>query len=139
MTAYESLNRVRSHKVAYDRLVNKVECLTALAERSTPVLSGMPKAGARHGQTDETWAALADYRRECEQELISYITESKRLELELNCIKSTRVRTAMKYRYIDLLKIPAIADQMAMNERNVYNLLKRGRMIYEKHWEGKNE
>ncbi len=135
MTAYESLNRVRRDKVLFERLENRVAYLEALAERMTPVLSGLPKAVARHGQTDDTWAALADYKKELDIALHQYIIDCSVLEQELNCIKSTRVRAAMLYRYVDLYTVSRIADRMSMNERSVYKLLKRGRIIYEKHYE----
>lgn len=135
MTAYESLNRVRNGRYAYERLLSRVEYLTALSERATPVLSPTPKGSAKLGQTDEPWAALADYRQECKEKLAQYISDCRELEAELECIKSVRVRTAMHFRYVDLFSVSAIAGYMAMNERNVYKLLKRGRQIYEKHFE----
>ena len=134
MDAYERLNRVRAGKTAYERLLSKVEYLTALSERVTPILSGMPKASAKPGQTDDTWAILADYKRECEEQLRMYVTACRELEQELSCIKSVRVRTAMYYRYVDLYPIPSIAEAMSMNERNVYKLLKRGRILYERYY-----
>ena len=136
MDAYESLNRVRARKVEYDRLLNKVEYLTALAERTTAVLSGMPRASAKHGQSDETWASLADYRSKCEEKLDEYVRQCVLLEEELTtCIKSVRVRTAMHYRYVDLMSVSDIASNMAINERNAYRFLKRGRIMYERYYD----
>lgn len=135
MTAYESLNRVRNGAITYERLLDKVAYLEALSQRATPILSGAPKGSARHGQTDEPWAALADYRRECEKQIAQFIRDCQDLEKELECIHSIRVRIAMTYRYVDLYTIPRIADSMSMNERSVYKLLHRGRAIYEKHFE----
>lgn len=140
MTAYESLNRVRRDKVLFERLEDRVAYLEALSQRVTPILSGMPKVNSKHGQIDDTWAALADYRKQLEEAMSLYIVDCMALEKELQCIKSTRVRAAMLYRYIDLYTVTRIADKMAMNERSVYKLLKRGKTIYENHFmEANNE
>jgi len=135
MTAHESLNRVRNRAYEYERLLDKIAHLEALSVRVTPILSGTPKGSSRHGQTDEPWAALADYKKRCEEQLVQYARDCQELEAELGCIRSARVRTAMKYRYIDLYTIAHIADVMSMNERSVYKLLRRGRLIYEKKYE----
>lgn len=135
MTAYESLNRVRHNHDAYVRMLDRVEYLTALSQRVTPVLSGLPKGEAQHGATDEPWARLADYKTDCKWALTDYISSCRQLEKELECIKSTRIRTAMNYRYVDLKKVETIAELMEINERNVYRLLKRGRQIYEYHFD----
>ena len=135
MTAYESLNRVRDGVYAYERLLDRIAYLEALSQRVTPVLSGMPKGSAKQGQTDEPWAALADYKQKCEEQIAQHVRDCQSLELELTCIRSVRVRMAMMYRYVDLYTIPRIADAMSMNERSVYKLLRRGRLIYEKSFE----
>lgn len=130
MTAYESLNRVRNSKAEYERLLVKVEYLEALAEKATPIISGMPRASAKAGQSDDPWASLVDYKESCREQLTAYIKDCEALEKELNCIKSSRVRTAMKCRYIDLFTVSRIAALMSMNERSAYRLLQRGVKIY---------
>ena len=75
MTAYESLNRVRNSKAEYERLLVKVEYLEALAEKATPIISGMPRASAKAGQSDDPWAALVDYKESCREQLTAYIRD----------------------------------------------------------------
>ena len=135
MTAYESLNRVRNGKMEYERLLDKIAYLEALSQRVTPILSGAPIGSVRHGQTDEPWAALADYRTKCKEQIQQYVSACESLEKDLRCIKSERIRTVMACRYVDLMTVESIANLTKMNTRNVYRLLKKGKQIYEYHYE----
>ena len=135
MTAHESLNRVRNGKYAYERLLDRIAYLTALSQRVTPILSGAPVGSTRHGQKDEPWAALADYKTTCEEQILQYVKDCRELEQELTCIKSERIRAAMLCRYVDVKTVERVAEELGITERNVYRLLKKGKQIYEYHFE----
>jgi len=124
----DRLNRVRDNKDAYIRLLTKVEELETLATRITPVLSDMPKGGS--SIIDDKWAKLIDYKAKLASKLGEYLCDCAELEKELECIRNPRIRTAMKYRYIDCMKIEDIADKLEVDLRYVYRLLKKGKEIY---------
>lgn len=133
MNAEERLNRVRNGWQEFHRLSEKVEELEALATRVTPVLSDMPK-GKSPKPKDDVWAMLADYKDQCEAEIRWYLKASQELEKELSIIYSPNIRTAMKYRYIDCLKVEDIADTMGYEIRSVRRFLAKGREIYLKEY-----
>jgi len=126
----ERLNRVRNGKKEYERLLARVEELKAIAEKITPVLSDMPKGGSK--AKDDTWATLADYKTKLERKLEEYIKDSIELEQEIDeAINSQRIRTAMKYRYVNCLKGADIAERMNYDQRTISRLLCTGRNLYE--------
>lgn len=128
MTAEERLNRVRNGRAEYLRLIDRVNELEAIAEKTTATLTGMPRGGDH--QADDTWAALIDYRDRLTHSLKQYMKDCEELEEELNCILSPSIRTAMLFRYINGSTVEEIAEQMNYSVRQVYNLLGTGRRIY---------
>jgi len=127
------LNRVRDGKKEYERLLFRIEELKAIAERITPVLSDMPKGGSK--AKDDTWAMLADYKTKLEDKIEQYVKDSTALDLEIDgCINSQRIRTAMKYRYINCLNVASIAERMNYDARTISRLLRTGRNIYEEYF-----
>lgn len=139
MTAYERLNRVRNYRWEYRRLLQKVEELETIATRTVPMLSQTPESHGSLKLNDDTWARLADYREECKAALNRYLNDCRELEKELECIKSTRIRTAMHYRYVDGCKVTDIAAMMNYEQRQIHNFLRMGEKIYCETWEEKHE
>ena len=123
------LNRVRDARLEYGRLQEKVEILETIATRATTRLTGLPKT--RTGEHGDTWAALLDYKLECQDKLTVLLQESLALERELDCIRNPKIRTAMKYRYIDCLKLEDIASRMSYEVRSITRFLDTGKKIYE--------
>ena len=123
------LNRVRDGYFEYKRMLNRVQELEAIATKITPVLSDMPKGGS--GNQDDKWARLADYKAKVQDKLNQYLLDCEELEEELDCIRSPRIRAAMKSKYIDVMQTDDIARLIETDERYVYKLLARGRKIYE--------
>ena len=130
MTALERLNRVRSRWTEYHRLVMKVEELETLATKMVPLLAPNSDIHGSSKSREDTWALLADYRNECKDKLYDYLKDSRELEQELSCIRSPRIRTAMKYRYIDCMTKRQMAEAMNYSERQLTRFLKSGETIY---------
>lgn len=129
MTAEERLNRVRNGRAEYLRLIDRVSELEAIAEKTTTALTGMPKGSGRH--TDDSWAALIDYRDSLSHSLREYIRDCEDLTQELmGCLDSPAIKTAMLYRYVNGSTVEQIADRMNYSVRQVYNLLSAGKQIY---------
>ena len=126
----ERLNRVRNARFEYVRLLQKVEELETIATRTVPVLSQTPESRGSLRLQDDTWAKLADYKESCKEALNKYLTDCKELEKELECIKSPRIRTAMRYRYIDSFRITDIATAMGYEQRQIRRFLRTGEKIY---------
>ena len=129
MTGSEKLNRVRVMRPEAERLSNKVEELENLATKMSQILSATPK-GKGGSYKDDAWAAFIDYKSQCQAQLTDYLNACAELTEELECIKSTKIKTAMLYRYVDCLKIEQIAERMHYDIRNVYILLRKGKKIY---------
>ena len=131
MTALDRLNRVRQAKFEYRRLLMKVEELETLASRMVPVLSHTSEIHSTGKTREDTWAALVDYKAECEDKLKDYLLQCRKLEEEIDeCIVSPRIRAAMKGKYVDGLTAPAIAEAMNYHERQIYRFLKTGEKLY---------
>ena len=130
------LNRVRDMRFEYLRLEQKVEELTALAEKITPVISGMPKAQGK-SKTEDIWAKLADYKTMCAQKIEEFIDESEVLEKELSVIKDPRIAAVMKCRYVDCLSIETIAIVMHYDKRTIFRYLDKGKKIYAQYYSEK--
>ena len=129
MTPYERLNRVRDSYDSAQRLLQKIEELENLATHMTPTLSESPSSRGSNTRED-TWAKLIDYKMQCEEKIADYIRGCVELEEELTCIKSSRIRTAMQYYYVDRVKQEKIAEKMHYSERQIRSLLQKGRRIY---------
>lgn len=125
----QKLNRVLYKQNEYKRLLVKIEELEAIATRVTPILSDLPKGGS--STPDDRWSKLVDYKLQLQACLDQYAQDCIELEDELECIKSERVRVAMKYKYIDGLSVERLAECLETDERYAYKLLARGRKIYE--------
>lgn len=123
------LDRVRNAQFEYRRLTEKVEILETIATRATSRITGLPKTHSENH--NDTWATLVDYKLECQGQLLIILQESRALERELDCIRSSKIRTAMKYRYIDCLKLEAIAERMSYDVRSITRFLETGKKIYE--------
>jgi len=134
----ERLDRLKDRQYEYTRLIERCETLEALAEKTTTTLSDMPKSPQMKKETDDTWALLIDTRIECERAIREYIRDCAELEKELLCIRSGRIRTAMKYKYIDGLSIEEIGKRMGFVPRTVYYMITKGRNIYYSNY-GKGE
>lgn len=124
-----NLDRVIKGRAEYNRLCRKVEELISLSEKTTTSLTKAPVSGSG-GDKDSLWAQLADYKSQCEFQLLSYIRDCAELERELECIRDAGIRTAMKYKYIDAKTIHAIADEMGYSERHIDRLIQKGKSIY---------
>lgn len=130
MNVIDRLNRVRKARFEYERLLNKVEELTTIAERMVPMMSQTPESRGSVKLNDDTWARLIDYKIECEAKLNQYLADCRELEKELECINSLRIRTAMHYRYVDSRPIREITASMGYDERSIYRFLRKGEEIY---------
>lgn len=132
----DKLNRVRDGKKEYERLIFRIEELKSVAEKITPVLSDMPKGGNK--AKDDTWALLIDYKTRLGERLEQYVKDCEALDMEIDvCITSQRIRTAMKYRFINCLRVMDIAERMNYDTRTITRLLKTGRNLYEEHFSDK--
>lgn len=125
----DRLSRVINGKREYERIKLKVEELESVAERITLSLSPLPRGGGAK-LVDDNWAKLVDYKNKCAWLLVMYEAEAKELEEELECIRNTNIRTAMKYRYIDDLTVDTIAERMSYSTRTIDRFLNTGRRIY---------
>lgn len=122
------ITRVLECKAEHERLLLKVEELTALCEKVTPTITGMPKGSAV--LTDDTWAKLMDYKRSCSEKLNEYYQMKVELEQEFDRIRNADVRTVLNYKYVDGLTIDAIADRMHYSTRTIDRFLRIGRDAY---------
>lgn len=126
----KKITRVLDCKAEHERLLLKVEELTALCERTTTSLTGMPRGSA--ALTDETWAKLMDYKRTCSDKLNEYYQMKIELEAEFGMIKNADVRTVLSYKYVDGLTIDDIADCMHYSTRTIDRYLRIGREAYKR-------
>lgn len=124
----KDIDRVRKKWREYRRLQDRLDQLTALAEKATANLSGMPGSG--YSPKDDVWAMLADCRIQYEEQIRDYLRESERLEKELRCIHNDNIRTACMYRYIHCLTVEEVAERMEVDRSTAYRLLDKGRSIY---------
>lgn len=129
MTAIEKLNRVRDGKKDFEWQLNRIEELTAMAERVTPVLSD---TGVHGGASlkDDSWAKLIDAKAECKDRLDTYLRDCDDLYQELECIHKPNIKVAMRYRFVSCMKIEDIATTMVFDERWVRRLIAKGIKIY---------
>lgn len=125
-----NLRVVWEKKREYERLLAKVEELETLATKMTSNLTGLPKSANTKRNDDDAWAALIDYKASCEAQLLDYLNACRALEKELDSIRSDKIRTAMKYRFIDCKRIDQIAVAMRYDKRWVQRLLEKGERIY---------
>ena len=131
MTALERLNWVRCKHFEYKRLLTKVEELETLATRTVPSPSLTPEVHSGTKTREDTWTLLMDYKAKCDGKLAEYLLGCRRLEDEIDaCIKSERIRTAMKGKFVDCLTVPQIAAAMNYQERQVFRFLRTGENLY---------
>lgn len=126
---YRVVDSIREYK----RLSVKIEELEAAATKITSTLSPAPKGGGEH-YTDDVWAKLADYKSLCKLQWLIILEESLALEDELDCIRNSDIRTAMKYKYVDGMTVSEISEQMQYSSRNVDRFLQKGRRIYDRYY-----
>ena len=127
------LDRVIKGREEYNRLRRKIEELQSLAEKITTLPSQTPVSRSG-GNKDALWAQLVDYKEQCEWQLLVYIEDCRALEQELECIRNSDIRTAMKYKYIDARTIEDIAERMSFSTRSIDRFLQTGRKIYLKYY-----
>lgn len=124
------LRRVLEGRQTYERLLEKIEVLNEQATKVTVTLSDMPKG--RSGSTlEDVWALLVDYKAELARELVYYYADSVEMEDQFDkYIPKANERIAMKFRYIDGLKIKDIADKLGYDLRYTQTLLAQGKAAY---------
>lgn len=127
------LDRVLAGAAENKRLQQKVEELQALAEKTTASLSEMPKGKGGKGK-DELWNQLIDLKEKYELQLKIAELEKLDLETELDCIRNSDIRTAMKLFYVDGAQITTIAATMVYSPRTIDRYLQKGREIYERYY-----
>ena len=130
MTAIDRLNRVRSMRFEYQRLIMKVEELETLASKMVPLIGHNSDIHGTAKSREDTWVALADYKAECEDKLCEYLKASRELENELLCIHNPRIRTAMKCKFVDCMTKKQMSEAMNYSERQLTRYLKAGETIY---------
>lgn len=128
----EKLSRVIRGRAEYERLVRKIEELNSLATRVTSSTSLTPRGQGK--PIEEIWGQLIDYKSACSFQIIAYLTDSRELEKELDCIRNSSIRTAMKYFYLDGTSIEKIAQAMNYSTRTIDRLLQTGRRIYRSYY-----
>lgn len=107
------------------RLEWDIERKTSNATRITSVLTGMPRGGGNHSQTEDAaimLAAVKDAYREVIEEL-----EAMRAGLEplIDCLEDPDEKAAMRMRYLHGMNPAEIADAIHRSDRSVYMYLKR--------------
>lgn len=127
----EKLTRVLDNMQEIQRLEEKIEQLTAIAEKVTTIISSEPKGNSGNPK-DDVWANLIDTKSLYSFKLATYLFEAERLEDELDTIEDRNIRTAMKYYYLDGLTQAEISGRTGYDERSVRRFLSEGRKIYVK-------
>ena len=125
----KNLRRVLNLRRECERAEEKLSELETLSEKLTTNLSDMPHAGTPT-PIDEWWARYIDQKDYYRAKLFAYVNAAEELEREIDGLKGDDIKLAMKYRFIDGMKITDIAEAMFFSERNIYYLLKRGQKQY---------
>jgi len=126
------LNKYRYTCEAIQRLEDKVESLTSVAERVTTMLTGMPGGGEHY--TDDAWVAVMVCKEQYVQRLIASLAVKMEIEAFLDSVPGDRSQQLLRLRYADNLPWSKVAKEMHTSCRQVTRLhgtaLEDARSVY---------
>lgn len=115
-----------------DSKEQQIEVLIARAEKTTTILSQLPKAKNSNFTNEETWLELIEVRKELEQLLLE--DEKKKLKILRKIKKVTEIDeelgTILELKYIDNLTSGEVAKKQNYQRRNLLRKMKKALQLY---------
>lgn len=113
LKSYQTLNQSINQKL------DELSRLRALAEKSTSVLSGMSKG---FSDREEIYAKMIDLSAEIDGEIDKYVDKRAEIETVIEQVEDEKIKTILKYRYINGLTIEQTAEKMELSEKTIKRL-----------------
>lgn len=113
LKSYQALNQSINQKL------DELSRLRALAEKSTSVLSGMPKG---FNDREEIYAKMIDLSAEIDGEIDKYVDKRAEIETVIEQVEDEKIKTILKYRYINGLTIEQTAEKMELSGKTIKRL-----------------
>lgn len=125
-SAQDFLRSVRHAKAEQQRLRARIAELEARCTKITANINGMPGGGNADAQ--RMWSALADERARLTEQLTEELRAAREVEAFLNRLKTDMHRDVLAFRYINLMTVPEIQEQLAQigyarSQRQIERLL----------------
>ncbi len=125
MTVKEYLKSYQNLNQSINQKLDELSRLRALAEKSTSVLSGMPKG---LNDREEIYAKMIDLSEEINQDIDKYIDKRQEVDAVIEQAKDIRARTILRHRYINGLTIEQTAEKMELSEKTIKRLTDKAAM-----------
>lgn len=125
MTAKEYLMQYRRAEQEIDRLLEEKARWTALAEKMTPSLSGIPGGAGGGDRLGETVAKIVDLEREIGAKVDELVEHYRKIGEVVSQISDAKEREVLLRRYIQGQSWEEIGERMGVTERWVYQVHKR--------------
>lgn len=119
MTVKEYLKSYQNLKQSINQKLDELSRLRALAEKSTSVLSGMPKG---FNDREEIYAKMIDLSAEIDGEIDKYVDKRAEIETVIEQVEDEKIKTILKYRYINGLTIEQTAEKMELSGKTIQRL-----------------
>lgn len=122
----EFLDSVRTARVEYNRLSEKIRGLEAQCMSVTATLSATPGGGGG-GDAEKMWAALADESARLYPLLKAAMEQERRVENFIDRIPNDSYRLMLKLRYLDCLSWERVQELLSRSgvfysDRHIYRL-----------------
>ena len=96
----------------YHGILNSIESLRSIAEKTTRVLNSDRVSSSSQDRLGDIGAVLADAETEANQELIVLFTLMREIEKFVLSISDDRYRVLLQYKYIDGLTLLKTSEKM---------------------------
>jgi DNA-directed RNA polymerase specialized sigma subunit len=113
MTSQEKkqyLNRYTELNRAIKQRLDELAHLTALAEKCTTTLTGMPHGGSR--TREDTYAKMVDMSAEIDNQIDAYNHMKDEIEAAIDTVHDLTLQTLLRYKYLDGQTFEQIAVNM---------------------------
>lgn len=100
----------------------RLEELRAMAERMTPILTGMPSGSGGSSKLEDAVIRIADMEAEIAEEYNAATILLQDITAAIKAVEKPDQRTLLELRYLAYRSWPEIADALYLSERQAYRL-----------------
>ena len=118
----EQLKRIRLSDKRIDNKLDQIERLRSLAERTTTIITGMPRGGGQQDRYNAIICRVWALEKEVTEDIDNFVDMVRAARTEIESLPDEQEKAVLEARYLCYRSWERIASDLELPEKTIYNI-----------------